>query len=72
MKITGNEPINGTKNALVCNSFAGLTIRQYYAGLAMQGLLINPETNGKLFFEIANNAIKCADALIEELNKSNL
>jgi len=83
MKITGNEPAmarpyshderpSGKYEGDYPESFqafTGLTIRQYYAGLAMQGLLINPETNGKLFFEIANNAIKCADALIEELNK---
>jgi len=73
MKITGNEPIHpiDCKIDILSKDWAnGLTIHQYYTGLAMQGLLINPETNGKLFFEIANNAIKCADALIEELNKT--
>lgn len=45
----------------------GLTKREYFAGLAMSGLLANPnpgsiETNAKL-------AIMSADALITELNK---
>ena len=48
------------------HSYAGLTKRQYFAGLAMQGLLSCESTT----FECANeNAIRCADALLEELSK---
>lgn len=50
----------------------GLTIRQYYAGLAMQAILSNsiiyvagsPEG-------MAKEALRCADALINELNKES-
>ncbi len=45
----------------------GLTIRQYYAGLAMQGLV----ANGSTVFgdKIAISAVNYADDLINELNK---
>ena len=45
----------------------GMTIREYYAGLAMQGILAG-DTEG--FFapnDIAKNAVLYADALIAEL-----
>jgi len=56
----------------------GLTIRQQFAMAAMQGALSNSiDTNGLYELpsamrpvEIANWAVLCADALINELNKS--
>lgn len=55
----------------------GLTKREYFAGLAMQGLLasndednyvnnhhVHPET-------VAKKALQCADALLTELSKTN-
>jgi len=60
----------------------GLTIRQQFAMAAMQGLLSNPNTSkqvnsqyGEVKAEfgyniIASTAIQIADALINELNKS--
>lgn len=49
----------------------GLTLREYYAGLAMQGLLMNP----RFLFECADMveqiAVIKADALIAELEKNN-
>lgn len=61
-----------TKESTVVNKFPhsedGMTIRQFYAGLAMQGVLI---THGEdLDGVIASRAVKYADALIEELNKT--
>lgn len=43
----------------------GLTKREYFAALAMQGLLSNPVVMGNL----AEMAVEHADALINELNK---
>ena len=54
---------------------SGMDIRTYLAGQAMQGLLsANPEIlHGNIELPIPSNvagyAVKCADALIEELNK---
>lgn len=46
----------------------GLTKREYFAGLAMQGLCAdpNPELKPKV---VAEMAVRYADALINELNK---
>ncbi len=56
----------------------GLTLRQYYAGLAMQGILSNAalatmfsEMPGFEFREIASDrAVKYADALIAKLEET--
>lgn len=46
----------------------GLTKREYFAAMAMQGLIMmNGE--GHLHFEGSEVAVKIADALINELNK---
>lgn len=50
---------------------SGISIRAELAARAMQGIL----SNGSLFYaddpeEMAFKAVKCADALIEELNKT--
>ena len=46
---------------------SGITIRQYYAGLAMQGIL---EAGSFMNEQVAKLAVQQADNLIEELNKS--
>jgi hypothetical protein len=43
----------------------GLTKREYFAAMALQGLIVNG--NSGVF--IANDAVQMADALIEALNK---
>jgi hypothetical protein len=48
------------------NDEFGLTKREYFAAMAMQGLLSNPNTS----FE-TRDAVIIADALIAELNKPN-
>lgn len=45
----------------------GLTKREYFAGLALQGCIISGST-GRLS-DYANDAVNLADALIEALNK---
>jgi hypothetical protein len=46
----------------------GLTKREYFAGLAMQGMLSNPETYGdrEIMMQVA---VENADALLKELHK---
>lgn len=45
----------------------GLTKREYFAAMAMQGLLAHDPTYE--FTEIASDSVKMTDALIAELNK---
>ncbi len=59
--------MNGIKNAhqVVTCSVDGLTKREYFAAMAMQGMVgmeryYQPET-------IAKHAVKCADALLSAL-----
>lgn len=48
----------------------GLTKREYFAAMAMQGICANPTTEIKPYGkEIAVEAVLIADALIEQLNK---
>ena len=69
---------NGDRPALPFNSIEhgyqpsfGLTKREYFAGLAMQGLLAH--TGGQSVYAnttIVGEAIDFADALLEELEKT--
>jgi len=80
MKITGNEPINPIMDNKVLRKYIGLTIRQYYAGLAMRGLMPDyfdairhtgyGKTDTQTIRYMAEWAVSSADALIEELNKT--
>ena len=48
----------------------GMTLREYYAGQMMAARLSNPELDERASAEdFADDAIKCADALIAALNK---
>jgi hypothetical protein len=48
----------------------GINIRQHFAAMAMQGLMSNHSaTHANDIKEIAERAVRMADALIEELNK---
>ena len=76
-KLTGNEPINPSydKDGV---RHQGLTIRQYYAGLAMQGLLSNDTVRSILSGNngmpvaklIAEVSAKYSDAIINALNEN--
>ena len=67
------QPIAANENVFLdTNEYnkdnAGLTKREHFAGLAMQGLLANSAlrlTNG----EFIGRAVTCADALLAELDK---
>ena len=61
----------------------GMNLREYYAGLAMQALIANPErykyiaekvnegmTNNAASAKNAHKAVLLADALLEELSKN--
>lgn len=89
MKITGNEPANPVElqhkdHEMLSRDYgqyAGLTIRQQFAAMAMQGFLSCVSTSAtsldKLAEEgdvkpseaLAKMAVECADSLIAELNK---
>jgi hypothetical protein len=47
----------------------GLTKREYFAALAMQGLCVNMGRNGFTENNLHETALKIGDLLIEELNK---
>jgi hypothetical protein len=49
-----------------CGQMEGLTKRELFAAMAMQGYLSNPGTDGDLT-EIAEDAVDAADALIKGL-----
>lgn len=78
MKITGNEPINPLHPDSSGNDTdrSGLTIRQHFAAMAMQGfasIYLSQLNNSTKSFDnpngMANLSVLFADALIEELNK---
>ena len=48
----------------------GLTKREYFAALAMQGALANKSAHERTIEMITESSVKLADALIEELNKT--
>ena len=47
----------------------GLTKREYFAAVALQGILANPESYSSAPTQIAKYAVDQADLLIDELNK---
>ena len=62
------QPINPIFNADGVPNF-GLTKREYFAGLAMQGLLSNPCQIDTTNFEwIAEHAVGYADELLKQLD----
>lgn len=62
----GDEPVYPADGA-VPRFWQGLTIREHLAGLAMQGLLANPEHAGTSPEDTGIIALHCADALLAEL-----
>lgn len=47
----------------------GMTLREYYAGLAMQGIMSGPGGSFHAPDTLADMAVNCADVLIAELEK---
>jgi hypothetical protein len=80
--ITGNEPamplIEEDENKVQRSISPGLTIRQHYAGLAMQGILANHWCRNDFsknivaleFDLVAKQSVAYADALISALNSN--
>ena len=73
MSKNANKPVNPApyvirEDGSISNpTYAGLTKREYFAGLAMQGLLSNPEIKDSK--ALAKFSIEAADALLNELDK---
>jgi hypothetical protein len=70
-KTHSDDPINPTSFS---QSGTGLTKREYFAAMAMQVLVGYKGTYGMIPYNqtplvLAERAVECADALIEELNK---
>ena len=49
---------------------AGLTKREYFAAMALQGIIANKDGLDIKIERIVESAVDTADALIEELNKT--
>lgn len=71
----GNEPINMAKEIIENANgtiqhieHLGLTKRELFAAMAMQGLL----SNDLHIQDVTGNAVNIADNLIKELNKTNV
>ena len=66
----GNEPINAADPSI--HSFAGLTKREYFAAMAMQGILSNDATENTAwdYDIIGKHCAMAADALIKALNET--
>lgn len=63
-----NDPINpvGSEHYL---SLRGLTKREYFAAIILQGLLSNPKSIRGPVEVVIESSVFCADKLIKELNK---
>lgn len=68
-KTIGSDLISVVEESVALDE-AGLTKREWFAGLALQGLLADSEVVGEAL-GIACTAVKMADALIEALNGSH-
>ena len=52
------------------NENIGLTKREYFAGLAMQGILANSSLNNLKEETVAEISVLCADKLLEQLENT--
>jgi hypothetical protein len=70
VKTKPNEPIHTIEynNNYISN---GLTKREYFAAIAMQGIIANKDGLDIKIERIVESAVDTADALIEELSKTN-
>lgn len=66
-----DQPINPCAiDQNVKEEFIGLTKREYFAAMAMQGMLANPTLRyGDDFMMISQKAVTCADELLKQLEK---
>ncbi len=77
--ITGNEPIQPLTPTQQAEAISpGLTIRQHFAALAMQGLCANAEWGKALkeddwddfVYRVTTGAVDMANSLISQLNET--
>jgi hypothetical protein len=59
----------GTLSPGASEQFAGLTLRQWYAGLAMQSMVVSPTFHDEPARTLAAMAFNMADAMIAEGEK---
>lgn len=81
-KITGKESVSPTGVGQITSDadqkaiykyygYSGITLRQYFAAMAMQGILANAKVyRDSSLPSVCEQAIYQADALISELNKT--
>lgn len=65
-----NEPINPVQDSQT-HVYWGLTKREYFAAMAMQGLLANPYLHNDADFDLdhaADVSVRASDALLKKLN----
>ena len=65
---------NDYVNSMVLNDatneyYGGLTKREYFAAMTMQGIVSNSKNHLITFDDITGQSVKLADLLIKELNK---
>ena len=71
----GNEPAFSKSafyhpdGGIIDSPQEGLSKREYFAAMALQGLLSDSNNTGNCAY-FATDAVKMADALIEQLNKA--
>lgn len=68
-KDNGMPAFPGTAANYVYDGCAGMTLRQYAAIKAMQGICAHPDTWGLQIHEIASRSYEIADAVIAEGEK---
>lgn len=67
-----NPRFSAYPNEFVGAQYKGIDIRTYIATAALQGLLeIGTDIEGVTIDTVASDAVRFADALIEELNKGD-
>jgi len=71
MKTEANDPIYPNTKYDRYNYPEGLTKREYFAAMAMQGLLADTKDIIYPITQVAKDAVNYADALIDELNKDD-
>jgi hypothetical protein len=67
METKANEPAYPN---IQLPSLKGLTKREYFAAMALQGIIANKDGLDIKIERIVESAVDTADALIEELNKT--
>ena len=68
-----NKPIHPTPAANGCSPTFGMTLREHYAGLALQGILANTKYEAPRSTKLSGmaiDALTAADLLIEELERT--